>query len=96
MSPAPQATSPARLVEQLVADLGASLDGSASRGELVASVERAIRDLTGSVTSEALPEMAARLVAVRLTGGDGPLRVRTGRATPVPRRARLPRLSGRS
>lgn len=44
--------------------------------DLVAYAEQAIGELAGSVVPEALPEMAARLVAVRVTRSPRPFRVR--------------------
>lgn len=50
-------------IDELTDDLGGQLDADV----IVREAERAARDLRGSISPEALPEMVGRLVRVRLS-----------------------------
>ena len=53
--------------EDVAAELCMTLGSGYAEADLVEYADKAICDLTGSVAPEALPEMAARLAAIRLT-----------------------------
>ncbi len=52
--------------QAVVTELGEDLGESYSRADISSEAERALRDLRGSISAEALPEMVIRLVRVRL------------------------------
>ena len=81
--PIPTTTVDARLVASIAAELGPGLAGRCTSSDLNAIVAGAVHDLTGSIAAEALPEMAARLAAVRATGSEVPVH--------IARRSQLPR-----
>jgi hypothetical protein len=61
----PLARSDANVIRGLLAEMAARFGdmGALAIGD---QIEQALRDLSGSVSSDALPEMAARLAIVRL------------------------------
>jgi len=61
----PPARSTAKVVDGLLGEMSARFGDMGARA-IGEQIQQAVRDLSGSVLSEALPEMAARLAIVRL------------------------------
>ncbi|HEU5269391.1 MAG TPA: hypothetical protein VFU36_05645 [Jatrophihabitans sp.] len=64
------AAPPAELRRKIVEELDPVIGPRISSDALGQAVERALRDLRGSVAPEALPEMAVRLARHRMLGSD--------------------------
>ena len=80
-APAPP---PAELRRKIIAELDPVVGPRISSDVLGQAVERALRDLKGSVAPEALPEMAVRLARHRMLGSDdGPHHTQIERHQPA-------------
>ena len=66
-APATTLAAEGRVTAALVRELAPRFTGKFSSDEVSGYIGRAITDLRGSVSAEALPEMAARLAYHRLT-----------------------------
>ena len=70
--------SPDAVISTIVAELQTEYAGVISQQAIARCVRRSVHDLRGSISLEALPEMASRLAHVRLAAGLPPGRSRPG------------------
>jgi hypothetical protein len=58
------------MLDLLAAEIAQRI-GPVALGRVIEALELALRDLAGSVTPEAMPEMSSRLALIRLADGPG-------------------------